>query len=190
MKTFVRYSLQGLLTLVPLAITLLVIFKIISAVGSLFSEIGLIVNPILDPFIVLAAVVLLIFIVGLLSSSIVFRTLSNLFHMAMERAPLVKTIYSSVKDLISAFVGSKKRFNKPVIVTTNIPSGIQQVGFITQTDLTELGIKGGKVAVYFPHSYAISGVLLIVPSENITPINASSAEIMKFIVSGGVTDID
>ena len=76
------------------------------------------------------------------------------------------------------------------MVTTNKSSGIQQLGFITHTDLVELGIKNDKVAVYFPHSYAISGILLIVPTENIAPINASSAEMMKFIVSGGVTDID
>ena len=190
MKTFIRYCLQGLLTLVPIAITCWVIFKIISMVGSLFSKIGLIVNPIVDPFIVLAAVVLLIFLIGLLSSSIFFKTLSTIFHNVIEKTPIIKTIYSSVKDLISAFVGSKKRFNKPVLVVTNRSSGVQQIGFITHTDLKELGIKNDKVAVYFPHSYAISGILLIVPTENITPIDASSAEIMKFIVSGGVTDID
>ena len=43
-----------------------------------------------------------------------------------------------------------------------------------------------QVAVYLPHSYAFSGNLFIVDKENITPLNASSAEVMKFIVSGGV----
>ena len=189
MKTFIRYFLQGLLTIVPIAITCWVVFKIIFIMTSLFSTFGLIINPILDPFIVLAAVILLIIFIGMLSSSIVLKPLFNFFHHAIERAPIVKTIYSSIKDLVSAFVGSKKRFNKPVLVTTNKTSGIQQLGFITQTNLQELGIKD-KVSVYVPHSYAISGMLLIVPVENIKAINASSAEVMKFIVSGGVTDID
>jgi uncharacterized membrane protein len=107
----------------------------------------------------------------------------------VEKAPLIKTIYSSVKDLMGAFVGSKKRFNKPVLVLTNREAGIYKLGFITQTDLHELGISE-MVAVYLPYSYAFSGMLIIVDQKNIRPIDASSADVMKFIISGGVTDID
>jgi uncharacterized membrane protein len=91
-----------------------------------------------------------------------------------------------MKDLIKAFMGKEKTFNKPVLVRLSKESNIEKIGFITRASLTELGIKEGKVAVYLPHSYAFSGNMFIVDAENVTPINASSAEVMKLIVSGGV----
>ena len=64
------------------------------------------------------------------------------------------------------------------------------MGFITQKDLSNLGIEKGKVAVYLPHSYNFSGNLFIVPVENITPLDAPPAEVMKFIVTAGVTSFE
>ncbi len=71
-----------------------------------------------------------------------------------------------------------------------IDSDVEKFGFITNKDLNELGIGEDKVAVYLPHSYAFSGNLYIVPKKNVTPIDAKAADIMKFIVSGGVTTVD
>ena len=76
----------------------------------------------------------------------------------MNKIPLVKLIYSAVKDLLNAFVGEKKKFNKPVLVEINRENKLYQIGFITQADLTELGLND-MVSVYFPHSYAFSGSL-------------------------------
>lgn len=66
----------------------------------------------------------------------------------------------------------------------------ERLGFITKVDLSELGIGKDKVAVYLPFSYAISGQVYIVPSKSVTPINASSADVMKLIISGGVTSVE
>jgi len=76
------------------------------------------------------------------------------------------------------------------LITINKENNIQQLGFITKEDLSELNIGKDTVAVYVPLSYSISGNLLIVPTDHITIVDASSPEVMKFIVSGGVTDID
>ena len=100
--------------------------------------------------------------------------------------PLVSLIYFSIKDLIAAFVGDKKKFNQPVLVILNRESGIRKLGFITQTDLTYLH-QSDAVMVYCPHSYAFSGELYIVPAENVKLLSLSSAEAMKLIVSGGVS---
>jgi uncharacterized membrane protein len=151
---------------------------------------GTIVSPVIDPLIILATAVVLIFLMGLLGSSIILQPLFSLFDSTLEQTPVVKTVYGSIKDFMSAFVGSKKRFNKPVLITINKENNIQQLGFITKEDLSELKISKGTVAVYVPLSYSISGNLLIVPTDHITVVDASSAEVMKFIVSGGVTDID
>ncbi len=190
MKKILRYFIQGLIITVPVAITAFVVYKLIDLVGSFFSIFGTIVSPVIDPFIVIGSAIALIFLMGLLGSSIILRPMFIMFDNAMEHTPIIKTLYSSVKDIISAFVGSEKRFNKPVLVTINKENNIQQLGFITQEDLSELKIKTGTVAVYMPMSYSFSGNLLIVPSDHITLVEASSSEVMKFIVSGGVTDID
>ena len=190
MKRSLRYFIQGLIVTVPVVITAIVVYKVIELVGSLFSIFGTIVSPVIDPFIVIGSAIGLIFVAGLLGSSIILRPLFSLFDHALEHTPFIKTIYSSIKDLLAAFVGSKKRFNKPVLVTINKENNIQQLGFITQEDLGELKIKTGTVAVYVPLSYSFSGNLLIVPIDHVSPVNASSTEVMKFIVSGGVTDID
>ena len=190
MSKIIRYFIQGLVITVPVAVTGIVVYKVIVWVGSLFSVFGTIVSPVIDPFIIILTALVLIFLMGLLGSSIILRPLFNTFDSALEHTPVIKTVYSSIKDLFSAFVGSKKRFNKPVLVTINKENNIQQLGFITQEDLSELNLKRGHYAVYVPLSYSFSGNLLIVPADHITIVDASSAEVMKFIVSGGVTDLD
>lgn len=190
MKKSLIYFVQGLIITVPVAITGYVLYKMVALIGSFVSLFGTIVSPFIDPFIVIIIALLLIFLMGLLGSSIILRPLFSLFDHALERTPVVKTIYTSIKDLLSAFVGSKKRFNKPVLVTINKENNIQQLGFITQEDLSELKIAKGTMAVYVPLSYSFSGNLLIVPVDHITSVDASSHEVMKFIVSGGVSDID
>ncbi len=190
MTKIIRYFIQGIIITVPVAITLIIVYKVIAWVGSLFTMFGIIINPVIDPFIIIFTAILLIFLMGLLGSSIILRPLFSLFDNILEHTPFIKTVYSSIKDLLSAFVGSKKRFNKPVLITINKENNIQQLGFITQEDLSELNITKGTVAVYVPLSYSFSGNLIIIPADHITVVNASSSEVMKFIVSGGVTDID
>ncbi len=190
MNKILRYFIQGLIITVPVVITAFVVYKVISWVASFFGIFGVIVGPFVDPLIVVGSAIGLIFLMGILGSSIILRPLFLMFDNALEHTPVIKTVYSSIKDLFSAFVGSKKRFNKPVLVTINKENNIQQLGFVTQEDLSELNIKTATVAVYVPLSYSFSGNLLIVPTDHITVVNASSSEVMKFIVSGGVTDLD
>jgi uncharacterized membrane protein len=91
-----------------------------------------------------------------------------------------------VKDLLAAFVGEKRKFNKPVLVTINKENNLHRVGFITQSDLSELGLPD-MVVVYFPQSYAFAGDHFVVPKESIKPLNVSGPVAMKFIVSGGIS---
>ena len=190
MNRLVRYFLQGLLYTVPIFITLYVIYQIVSSVGGIVHSLGFHIHPFVDPFIGFLAVIVLVIVMGMVGSSLVLQPLFKIIDHNIERAPLIKTIYSSVKDLLSAFVGKKKRFNKPVLVITNRNPEVQKIGFVTNQDLSELNIGNEKVAVYLPYSYAFSGMLIVVDRENVSPLNASSAEVMKFIISGGVTDID
>jgi uncharacterized membrane protein len=104
----------------------------------------------------------------------------------VNKIPFVKLIYSSIKDILAAFVGDKKTFNKPVLVTINKDNQLYRIGFITQNDLSDLGLKD-MVVVYFPQSYAVAGDHYVVPKDNVRPLNVPGTVAMKFIVSGGVS---
>jgi len=190
MKNILRYFAQGLIVLVPVTITVLVLYKVFSWFRGLFAGIDVIVHPYVDPFIYLLAVLLFVFLVGMFASNVIARFFIEESGKLLEKIPIVKTIFTPLKDFTSAFFGSNKRFNHPVLVITNKQTGIREIGFITDEDLSQLGIEKEFVAVYFPMSYTISGRLLIVPRENIQALNVPASEAMKFVVSGGVSDVD
>ncbi|MFP4096109.1 MAG: DUF502 domain-containing protein [Cyclobacteriaceae bacterium] len=180
MNRFVTYFFRGLLFVVPIALTIYIILLSISWLDGLI--------PFQLPGLGLLSILLFITLVGYLASTLLAGPLFSILEDVLTRLPLVSIIYSSLKDLISAFVGDKKKFNKPVLVTLNPEFLIQKPGFITQEDLSQLGLVD-QVAVYLPHSYNFSGNLYIVPAKMVTPIQASSTDIMKFIVSGGVSGL-
>jgi len=185
-----NYFLQGLLFIAPISITIWAIYFLFNFINGILQ--GLIdrLLGVTIPGLGLIILVLVILFIGLLGSTFLFQPIINYFDRLMVKAPLIKIIYTAVKDLVSAFVGQKKRFNEPVLVKISKDSNLEKIGFITNKDLSVLGQPNGKVAVYLPHSYAWSGNLFIVNSENLSPVKASSTEVMKFIISAGVTNID
>ena len=190
MNKIIRYLLQGILFTVPVAITVYVIVTITNWVGSAVDLLGISIHPLIDPLLGLIGGIVGLIIIGAIGSSIFFYPLFKRIEHLIEKTPFLKIVYSSVKDLLSAFVGQKKKFNKPVIVKVSENPLMEKMGFITQSTLKDLGIADNKVAVYFPLSYSLSGDLFIVPAENVKAVNVPAAEFMKFIISGGVTEID
>jgi uncharacterized membrane protein len=142
------------------------------------------------PGLSIVIVFFLVAMLGFMGRTIIARPIKRLVGHIINRVPLIKVIYTSIKDLLSAFVGKEKKFNQPVLVKVNTISELEKFGFLTQTDLSKLGVEGNKVAVYFPHSYNFSGELFIVPAEHVKMIDAPPADVMKFIVSGGVANYD
>jgi uncharacterized membrane protein len=177
-RKILRYFFSGTLFIVPLVATAYFIFISFRWLDSLLN----LPYPGLGFIIILGAITLF----GYLTTNFAFKTLTVWFDHGMNRIPLVKLIYSAVKDLLGAFVGDKKKFNKPVLVRINKDNSLYQLGFITQSDLSDLGLAD-MVVVYFPHSYALSGYHYFVPKENIKPLNIPGPAAMKFIVSGGVS---
>lgn len=188
-----NYFLQGLLITVPITVTLVVLIKAIIWIDGLIPVHIPIKIPGLQEFDVPGLGILIlaisITILGYFASTLVANPMFSMMEKLLGKTPLLKIIYTSVKDLVEAFVGEKKRFTKPVMVTVNSNPVIQRIGFVTENDLTRLGISATKMAVYLPFSYGFNGQLLIVESNNITELNVSGTEMMKFIISGGVTDI-
>jgi len=182
MKKIINYFLQGLLYTVPITVTgAFVVWtfnKINGIIPGLFPGLGLII------------VIAIITTIGIIGSAAIASPINSFFQNLLKRVPLLQTIYSSVKDLMSTFVGNKKGFDQPVLIKLYENSSIERIGFITNENLNSLGINGGKILVYLPHSYAFSGQLFVVEKSYITPIEKPSSEIMKLIVSGGVTEIE
>jgi uncharacterized membrane protein len=128
--------------------------------------------------------------VGLLGSTIMFHPLVEIGEEMLQKIPFLKTMYGALKDLVEALVGNKRKFDRPVLIRLGEGMDVHRLGFITQEDLSHLGLGPEKVAVYMPHAFNWSGNLMIVPVKNITPLHARAADVMKFVVSGGVSQVD
>ncbi|MHC1708160.1 MAG: DUF502 domain-containing protein [Bacteroidales bacterium] len=176
-----KYFLQGLLLLAPITATIFIIYKSFQYVDGLL--------PFQFPGLGLATVLVGITIIGFLGSTILAKPLKILADEIIGNTPGIKIIYSAIKDFMEALVGKKKKFTEPVLVKIYEGTGLLKLGFITGRDLSVLGLSNGYVAVYFPHSYNFSGNLFFVPVKNITPVQGSSSEIMKYVVTAGVTSL-
>ena len=179
-RHYLTYFFRGLLFIVPLALTVYILIVSISWLDSLI--------PVNIPGLGLLIIFVTVTFFGYLGSTLLVKPIFDFLEQLIIKLPLANLIYTSLKDLMVAFVGDKKKFNQAVLVTMNADYGVQKLGFITQDDLSHLGLPG-KVAVYLPHSYNFSGNLFVVPKENVIPINAPSSDVMKFIVSGGVAGL-
>jgi len=187
MKKLFAYFLQGLLYIAPLAITGYIIYMVFTVIDGTIQKY---IYPIIDIQIPgLGIIMLFVFLtlLGLLGSTIIAKPIKRVFNKIIDKTPIIKVIYSAFRDLFAAFAGKEKKFNKPVLVKVNHISELHKLGFITESDLSKIDMLD-YVAVYFPHSYNFSGEMFIVPKDSIKQVEIPSADVMKFIVSGGVAD--
>jgi uncharacterized membrane protein len=181
MTRLLNYFLRGLVVVVPLALTLYVCALIFTTIDN---WLGL---PIPGAGFVLTLV--LITLVGGLASSLVTRSLLNAVDRLFDRLPFVRLLYSSAKDMLNAFVGEKRRFDKPVLVSISNDRAVKVVAFLTSESLASLGVKD-HVTVYVPLSYSVAGHIVVVPADRVQRIDADAVEVMAFIISGGVTQVE
>ena len=189
MKKLLNYLLQGVLYIAPLGITAYIIYTIFTFIDNTLQKI---LNRFFEteiPGLGILSLLLFLILVGYLGRTIIAKPLQLIFKKTIERIPLLNFIYTALNDLLSAFVGKEKKFNQPVLVKVNLNSDLEKLGFITEDNLEFLNERD-KVAVYFPHSYNFSGELFIVPKTQIKPVQMASSEVMKFIVSAGLTGME
>jgi uncharacterized membrane protein len=183
MKVFVKYFIQGLLLWIPIFITGYIIFFIFSMFDRIIPALF---NIELSPGIGILIVIAFVTLSGALMSLLLVKPAFSFLENYVYKIPFINIIYSSSKDVVSAIVGEKKRFEHPVLVKLSGDNGPFRIGFITRD---EFNVKGMEelVAVYFPHSYNISGNVIFVTKDKILSLNITGAEAMKFIVSAGMT---
>ncbi len=200
LRQLLHFFFQGLIILAPIVITGWAVVSLFNFIDTILpnllytlfpSYVGLDAYgyPKRYPGLGFIVVILIVIIVGYISSSFIFSRLVYLFDQLLEKTPGVKIIYSTLKDFFEAFAGNKRKFDKAVLVSITV-SDVWQVGFITQHEVHQFGLQE-YVAVYIPHSYAFSGRLYFVKKERVRVLSdISSAEAMKFAISGGVAEAE
>jgi uncharacterized membrane protein len=179
-RPLLRYFLRGLVLFAPIAITGWVLVRAFTLID------GWLDLP--WPGAGFAATLLIILLVGFLASNLITSQLIQWAEEQLERVPFVRLVYTSTKDLLNAFVGEQRRFNRPALVTL-APGGARALCFITQESLDSLELPG-HVAVYVPQAYAFAGITLVVEKSAVEPIQAEPADVMAFVVSAGVTALE
>jgi uncharacterized membrane protein len=173
-----NYFFRGLIVLAPAVVTIYVFWLVFSTVDQ---WLGLRV-----PGAGIVITIALITLFGFLTSTVLARWVLRLVDAMFNRLPLVRLVYSSTRDLLDAFVGEKRRFDQPVVVSTSADGIEKAFGFVTQGAMERFGLTD-HVTVYLPFSYTFTGVIRIYPTANVKPLTTDSAELMAFVVSGGVT---
>ncbi|MBS1772636.1 MAG: DUF502 domain-containing protein [Bacteroidetes bacterium] len=179
----IRSFIQGLLILSPIAVTAYVIYIVFDSIDNLVPWVPKGTRGI--GFVLIISLVTFIGYMG--TRFFLGKMLFDAFDHLLQHVPGIKHIYSPIKDVMGSFVGDKKRFNKPVWVCVNHNPEMWRIGFMTQKDMSHMGMAN-KVSVYLPHSYAVSGWVIVTDVKNIKPVTKmTAAEAMKFAVSGGIT---
>ncbi len=179
MRLLTRSFAQGLLVLAPVAITVGIVWWLVT---TLDNWLGASV-PGLGLLIAVAAITL----IGYLTGNVVGRRLIALIESALQRVPIVKLLYNSLRDLFGAFVGDRRKFDQPVLVEVS-QHGMKVLGFMTCQRFEDPQLRD-HVAVYLPESYNFAGNLVVVPKERVQALDADGAQFMAFIMSGGVTEM-
>ena len=156
MSRLLNYFFKGVVLLAPLAFTVYVCVRVFATID------GWLGIPI--PGVGFLATVVLITLFGFLASSFLTRRMLSMVEGVLERLPFVRLLYSSTKDLLNAFVGEKRRFDKPVLVAPFASGEARALGFVTQDTLATMGMRE-HVAVYLPQSYNFAGSLLHLPDQ-------------------------
>lgn len=186
-RKLLAYLFRGILLSVPLAVTVYIIYSAFRAVDHIVPQT---INGKEIPGLGIATLLVGFVFLGWIGGTFLAQPLIKYFNRLLDQVPLIKTLYNSIKDFLSAFVGQKKSFNIPVLVKMNEQQEISQLGFITSENLSALGLDEQSVAVYIPLSFSVAGNIYIVPRKNLKVLDVKAQEVMKFIVSGGVSTLE
>jgi len=192
-KALLNYFFKGLIVVVPLGAAAFLIFWAVSSIDTALNLSDVIWTnskgkPVYIPGLGILNVFVVIMIAGILVTNVITDPIKRWFNRWINRLPFFNFLYSSIKDLTEAFVGDEKKFNEAVIVEVN-EFGLKKIGFLVQKDLAKINMPG-EVAVYFPYSYSFAGQVVIIAADKVKPIDKNAADMMKFVISGGVSGID
>jgi uncharacterized membrane protein len=192
MNTLGKLFLKGLAVLIPAALTLAIIWWLASGAERLLGRLlaGFLPDGWYVPGMGLLAAVAITILIGLLTHVIVFQRLLAMGDAILNRLPLVKSLYSAIKDFMGYFSPDSKAAMSKVVLVRLPGQEFELLGFVTREDFSSLPVKvtvDDPVAVYLPFSYQIGGYTLFLPRTCLTPVDMSFEEAMKLVLTGAVT---
>jgi uncharacterized membrane protein len=186
-----RTFLSGLAVVLPIVVTIAVLAWLVNATEATLGAIVRLFLPedLYQPGFGLLVSLGLVFAVGVLMEAVYFRRLMRWFEELLNRIPLVKTVYSAVRDLMSLFSKSGSRSFSRVVMVKFPGTEAGLIGFVTIEDFAGLPLKPAPetVAVYLPMSYTIGGYTAFLPRAWLTPLDMTLEEAMRFVVTAGMS---
>jgi len=182
-RTVIGYFLQGILVIIPIAATIGILVWVYRGIQA-WLDLGHVSWGAFGIYLILGFA--LILLVGMFTKGVIAKQVMGFLESIIEKAPGLNLIFGTTKDLTHAFVGEKKKFNKPVVV--EIAAGLYRMGFMTQTSLSTLDMPE-YVSVYLPYSYAFSGEMIIIHRDKIRRLDMEGADVTKFVLSGGAAEL-
>lgn len=192
LKSIGRNILTGLITLLPVMLTLYLFYWLVVSSESLLGSLLQMALPagVYRPGMGMVVGLGVAFVVGLLMRVLVVRRLFALSERLFTRLPLIKSVYFAIRDLLDFFSpGRKQEFGQVVAVSFG-ETGMQLIGFVTQADAQRLPAdfkEQDRVLVYLPLSYTIGGYAVMVPRSAVRPLDMGMEEAMRFVLTAGVT---
>ena len=191
-KKLLQYFLQGMLVVAPITVTLYALYAVVTSIDSwipIFTTVdekGVV--HVQNYGVGIVVLITVIILVGYFSSFFITGRIISFMDKFMQKTPGIKHIYSTTRDFFEAFAGDKKKFTQNVLANVD-DNDVWRLGFVTREDMEEFGLPG-FVSVYIPMAYSVAGNVYVIPKSRVKPItHISSAQTMKFAVSGGVTDV-
>ena len=187
-RTIGRIFFTGLLTVLPIVITVYFTLWILGVLEKFFGKqvMWLIPDEWYRTGMGIAMAVVIVFLVGLLMSDLLFRRAFRWAERALLTVPLVRSVYAALRDLLGLFQHHKEPALQVVAVELG---GARLLGFVTRSEFADLpaGIaREGDVAVYLPMSYQIGGYTVMVPQSAVTPVEMSREDAMKWVLTAGL----
>ncbi len=192
LKFISRKILTGLVTILPVALTLYFLYWIAVSTESLLRGIILSVFPeiLYWPGIGLSIALVVAFLVGMLMSAYVFQQLFAKGEELLYRMPLIKSVYRAIRDFFQFFSPTNKKEFEQVVAVSIGDTGMEMIGFVTQAVPENLpkGLqKENNILVYLPMSYMIGGYTVLVPRSAVRTLDMNMEEAMRFTLTAGVT---
>lgn len=186
MKNIGKYILTGLVTMLPVILTLYLLYWLAVSAETLLGE--LIPQEIYFPGMGVAVALLAMFIFGMLMHTRPIRQIFLRGERIFYQLPVVKSIYAAFRDFMDYFSPGRKKDFEQVVTVTFGDTGMRLIGFVTQADdqLPE-DFQRDYVMVYLPMSYMIGGYAVLVPRASVQPLNMSMEEAMRYVLTAGVT---
>lgn len=189
MKRLTAYFVNGIITIVPIGLVLYVVVQVFEFLDNLLGRYLREKIPYI-PGVGLLFTLLLITLTGWLATQYFSRSLIELVDRLLNRIPVVKSLYSIIKETIQSFFGEKRSFSKVALI--RIPgTSMRVMGFVTSEELGKMAENlSDHMAVYVPQSFQVAGMTVIVPKADVEIVDISSEEAMRFILSAGVSGND